>query len=106
MIVAGAPRPLNGVRSGENMASDTRDVVNALLLELVRSPSHRLSLRGDHAHPLLLQRLRELAGMPLGANAGTIDVTINNRPWEIAVAITAGLAGDEAELSGRARKAT
>jgi hypothetical protein len=77
------------------------DVVNALLLDLARSPAHRLSLRPPLAHPLLLERLREMAHLPAGGSAGTIDVTINRRPWRVAVAITADDAGEQAELSAQ-----
>ncbi len=85
------------------MNTDAREVVNALLLEVVRSPSHRLSLREGHAHALLLDRLRQMAGMPSGASTGTIEVMINSCPWEVSVALITGPRGDRVELSARAR---
>jgi hypothetical protein len=83
------------------MDLDAHHVVNQLLLELVKSPSHRLELRGDHAHPLLIDRLREMAEMPIGEQTGTIGISINGRPWEVAVTIIPGAAGEEVELVAR-----
>ncbi len=87
------------------MDMTAQDIVNALLLELVRSPSYRLTLRGDHAHPLLVERLREMARMPTGTKVGTVNVMINGRPWEVAVEMAAATSGDVVELSAHARTA-
>ncbi|HEY4721380.1 MAG TPA: hypothetical protein VII92_06010 [Anaerolineae bacterium] len=87
------------------MELNAKQVVDRMLLEVIKSPSRQFELRGQHAHPLLLERLRAMAQMQQGSRDGTIELSVNKRPWEVLVSFIAGPRGEEAKLVARQRPA-
>ncbi len=81
------------------MNTDTRETVNRLLLDVMASPSRRMSLRGERADPLIVERLRAMANMPPWMDTGRIDLRVNDQPWQIDLIIRAGALGEEVDVA-------
>ena len=57
---------------------------------LTRTPTRRYLLEGDQSHPLLVGRLREMAGIGEGEQNGLIRVIVDGADWSVLVAVLSG----------------
>jgi hypothetical protein len=63
------------------MDPDAVRLVNRFLMDVIRSESHRDVLEGERAHPLLQERLRQVADMDVLEREGAITIQIDDRGW-------------------------